>query len=50
MLVAMQRMNKTINFDGRDLFVFGRPGDPYFDNLNISDNTNDFLFYVSKNS
>ena len=42
-------MNKTFNFDGRDLFVFGRPGDPYFDHLNIGDHTNDFLLYVSKN-
>jgi hypothetical protein len=41
-------MKKTFNFDGRNLVIFGRSGDLYFDHLHIGDHINGFLFYVSK--
>jgi FkbM family methyltransferase len=34
--------------DNHSLVIRGRAGDPYFDHLDLGDNTNDFLLYVRK--
>ncbi len=38
--------NKSIPFNGQSLAIHGRPGDYYFNDLNLGDKTNDFLLYL----